>query len=361
MFEGESRWREAVEIDRVQHQLPSASQQQQQLATAVHQVLLAPAPDATSEDHDQIKAPKKRAETWVQDEIKALIAYRKEMDSMFNTSKSNKHLWEQISQKMKERGYDRTPTMCTDKWRNLLKEYKKAKVQDKGTSKVACFKDLEELLSERAKSLPYRNPAKLDALQQGSARMLNVERQLDRNGHPTAALPSADAVGGPPPTFITNGGVPQTWSWRDTNANGGDCQLSGGKVVAVKFGDMTRRIRVDGPFKSINESVKTSFGLRTRRPFWLEDDEGVIQPLSRDMPPGQYSLNLDPGFTVKVCLYDDDGRMTGSTENRTLYTDEDLHEFLSRRGWSGLREVGSFRDFNSLEDLRPGAVYQRPP
>ncbi len=54
----------------------------------------------------------------------------------------------------------------------------------------------------------------------GSARMLNVERQLDRNGHPTAALTSADAVGGPPPTFITNGGVPQTWSWRDTNANG---------------------------------------------------------------------------------------------------------------------------------------------
>lgn len=72
-------------------------------------------------------------------------------------------------------------------------------------------------------------------------------------------------------------------------------------------------------------------------------------------------LLLSSGFTVKVCLYDDDGRMTGSTENRTLYTDEDLHEFLSRRGWSGLREVGSFRDFNSLEDLRPGAVYQRPP
>ncbi len=81
---------------------------------------------------------------------------------------------------------------------------------------------------------------------------------------------------------------------------GGDCQLSGGKVVAVKFGDMTRRIRVDGPFKSINESVKTSFGLRTRRPFWLEDDEGVIQPLSRDMPPGQYSLNLDPGMSLNI-------------------------------------------------------------
>ncbi len=131
-----------------------------QLAT-MHQMLLA---DTSGEDVE-IKAPKKRAETWVQDEIKVLIAYRKEMDNMFNTSKSNKHLWEQISQKMKERGYDRSPTMCTDKWRNLLKEYKKAKVQDKGTSRVACFKDLEELLSDRAKSIPYRSPAKLDALQ----------------------------------------------------------------------------------------------------------------------------------------------------------------------------------------------------
>jgi hypothetical protein len=84
------------------------------------------------------------------------------MDTLFNTSKSNKHLWEQISQKMKERGYDRSPTMCTDKWRNLLKEYKKAKIQDRGSSKIACYKDLEELLGDRAKSTPYRSPAKSD-------------------------------------------------------------------------------------------------------------------------------------------------------------------------------------------------------
>jgi hypothetical protein len=70
---------------------------------------------------------------------------------------------------------------------------------------------------------------------------------------------------------------------------------------------------------------------------------------------------LSPGLLVKVCLYDESGRMTGSTENRTLYTDEDFHEFLSRRGWSGLREVGTFRDFDSLEELRPGAVYQHAP
>eukprot|EP00249_Psilotum_nudum_P003558 c17002_g1_i1 orf=1-291(-) len=73
--------------------------------------------DANLEDHD-VKTPKKRAETWVQEEIRSLISYRKELGGLFNTSKSNKHLWEQISLKMKERGYDRSPTMCTDKWRN---------------------------------------------------------------------------------------------------------------------------------------------------------------------------------------------------------------------------------------------------
>lgn len=72
-------------------------------------------------------------------------------------------------------------------------------------------------------------------------------------------------------------------------------RVSMGKVIGVKLGDLTRRVRIDGPFESIKESIKTAFGLRTRRPFWLEDEEGVVQTLSRDMPPGQYSLILDPG------------------------------------------------------------------
>lgn len=86
------------------------------------------------------------------------------MDVLFNTSKSNKHLWEQIAQKMKGRGFDRSPTMCTDKWRNLLKEYKKAKVQDRGSSKIACYKDLDELLCDKVKSTVYRSPAKSDGM-----------------------------------------------------------------------------------------------------------------------------------------------------------------------------------------------------
>jgi len=77
------------------------------------------------------------------------------MDGLFNTSKSNKHLWEQISSKMREKGFDRSPTMCTDKWRNLLKEFKKAKHHDRGngSAKMSYYKEIEDILRERSKKV----------------------------------------------------------------------------------------------------------------------------------------------------------------------------------------------------------------
>lgn len=110
----------------------------------------APNPSSSSD----LKAPKKRAETWVQEETRALISLRREIDSLFNTSKSNKHLWDQISMKMREKGFDRSPTMCTDKWRNLLKEFKKIKQNgDRNASaKMSYYKEIEEILKERNKS-----------------------------------------------------------------------------------------------------------------------------------------------------------------------------------------------------------------
>nr|DAD34324.1 TPA_asm: hypothetical protein HUJ06_004964 [Nelumbo nucifera] len=132
--------------------LPLQQQPQQQQP----QMILA---ESSGEDHE-VKAPKKRAETWVQEETRSLISLRREMDSLFNTSKSNKHLWEQISAKMREKGFDRSPTMCTDKWRNLLKEFKKAKHQERGSgsAKMSYYKELEELLRDRNKNAAYKSP-----------------------------------------------------------------------------------------------------------------------------------------------------------------------------------------------------------
>jgi hypothetical protein len=110
-------------------------------------------------------APKRRAETWVREETLCLIALRREMDAHFNTSKSNKHLWEAISARMRDQGFDRSPTMCTDKWRNLLKEFKKARSHSRnsgggsgsgaggnGNAKMAYYKEIDDLLKRRGKA-----------------------------------------------------------------------------------------------------------------------------------------------------------------------------------------------------------------
>ncbi|TYG83817.1 hypothetical protein ES288_D01G198400v1 [Gossypium darwinii] len=154
--------------DHLHHYHPHSLQQQQQMILG-----------ESSGDDPEVKAPKKRAEIWVQDETRSLIGFRKEMDGRFNTSKSNKHLWEKISAMMRKKGFDRSPTMCTDKWRNLLKEFKKAKHPDRGSGsvKMCYYKEIEEILRERTKK-SYKSPTpppKLDSFMHFSDKGLCFE------------------------------------------------------------------------------------------------------------------------------------------------------------------------------------------
>ncbi|XP_038885461.1 trihelix transcription factor GT-1-like isoform X4 [Benincasa hispida] len=341
------------------HIQPHQQQPQPQQTHQQHQMMLG---DSSGEDHE-VKAPKKRAETWVQDETRSLIALRREMDGLFNTSKSNKHLWEQISAKMRERGFDRSPTMCTDKWRNLLKEFKKAKHHDRGSgsAKMSCYKEIEEILKERSKSTQYKSPTppKIDSYMQfsdkaGGRPSLNLERQLDHDGHPLA-ITAADAVAAT--------GIPP-WNWREAPGNGGESQGFGGRVISVKWGDYTRRIGVDGTSEAIKEAIKSAFRLRTKRAFWLEDEDQVVRSLDRDMPLGNYTLHLDEvellisGVAVKICLYDESDHLPVHTEDKVFYIEEDYRDFLARRGWTCLREFDGYRNIDNMDDLRPGAIYR---
>ncbi|XP_024009039.1 trihelix transcription factor GT-1 [Eutrema salsugineum] len=331
--------------------------------------------ESSGEDHE-VKAPKKRAETWVQDETRSLIMFRRGMDGLFNTSKSNKHLWEQISAKMRDKGFDRSPTMCTDKWRNLLKEFKKAKHHDRGngSAKMSYYKEIEDILRERSKKAssttqfsksPNTPSAKVDSFMQftdkgfddtsisfGSVEAngrpaLNLERRLDHDGHPLA-ITTVDAVAA--------NGVPP-WNWRETPGNGGDAQPFGGRVITVKFGDYTRRIGVDGSSEAIKETIRSAFGLRTRRAFWLEDEDQVVRCLDRDMPLGNYLLHVDNGLAIRVCHYDESNQLPVHTEEKIFYTEEDYRDFLARRGWTCL-QVDGFRNIDNMDDLQPGALYR---
>lgn len=83
---------------------------------------------------------------------------------------------------------------------------------------------------------------------------------------------------------------------------GGDAhsQAFGGRVITVKFGDYTRRIGVDGSSEAIKETIRSAFGLRTRRAFWLEDEDQIVRCLDRDMPLGNYLLHVDDGKIKEI-------------------------------------------------------------
>ncbi|KAL6969320.1 Trihelix transcription factor GT-1 [Sarracenia purpurea var. burkii] len=337
-----------------------------------HQMVVGDNSSGGEDSHDVNRAPKKRAETWVQDETRTLISLRREIDGLFNTSKSNKHLWEQISSKMREKGFDRSPTMCTDKWRNLLKEFKKAKQQDRGGSgsaKMSYYKEIEEILRERSKNeAHYKSPttSKVDAYMHFSDKgiddtsitfgpveasgrpTLNLERRLDHDGHPLA-ITAADTV-------AATGVSP--WNWRETPVNGEQCNSYDGRVINVKWGDYTKKIGIDGTANAIKEAIKSAFRLRTKRAFWLEDEDNIVRTLDRDMPLGNYALHLDEGLTIKVCLYEESDHMPVHTEDKTLYNEDDFRDFLSRRGWTFLREYNGYRNIDSMDDLCPGAIYR---
>ncbi|KAI3728378.1 hypothetical protein L6452_17012 [Arctium lappa] len=306
-----------------------------------HQTQLIVAAPATTSEESTIKpssaaaaatatasAPvKKRAETWVKEETRTLIILRHEIDSLFNTSKSNKHLWDQISLKMREKGFDRSPTMCTDKWRNLLKEFKKAKQHENG--------GVEDT------SIAF-GPVEADAL--------NLERRLDQDGHPLA-ITAAD-------TMAATGVSP--WNWRETETpgNGDQNNSYGGRVISVKLGDYTRRIGIDGSPDAIKETIKSAFRLRTNRAFWLEDADNIVRTLDRDMPLGNYSLHVDEGLMIKVCLFEEPDHVPVHTEDKIFYTENDFRDFLSHRGWICLREYNGYRNVDIMDELCPGAIYR---
>ncbi|XP_047338823.1 trihelix transcription factor GT-4 isoform X3 [Impatiens glandulifera] len=308
--------------------LPQNRQQQLLIGMADNNSSGSGGDDSSHETNN--KAPKKRAETWIQDETRTLIGLRREMDSLFNTSKSNKHLWEQISSKMRHKGFDRSPTMCTDKWRNLLKEFKKAKQQDRGgvsggsgsgSAKMSCYKEIDEILIERNKnSVHYKSPStsKVDSFMQG------IEDP---------------SIFGPV-----------------EGKNGGGTYY--GRVISVKWGNYTKRIGIDGSTDAIKQAIKSSFRIRTKRAFWLEDEDNIVRALDRDMPLGNYTLHLDEGLTIKVFVYEEADHMPVHTEDKTLYTEDDFRDFLSRRGWTCLREFNGFRDIDSMDDLCHGAIYR---
>lgn len=61
---------------------------------------------------------------WSAQETRDFLMIRAELDPTFMETKRNKLLWELVSTRMKENGYNRSPLQCKCKWKNLITRYK---------------------------------------------------------------------------------------------------------------------------------------------------------------------------------------------------------------------------------------------
>ncbi|KAL8224677.1 hypothetical protein R6Q57_017234 [Mikania cordata] len=88
---------------------------------------------------------------WSVQETRDFLMIRGEMDPTFMETKRNKILWEDISTKMKETGYNRTADQCRCKWKNLVTRYKGYETMEHEGKRqeFPFFKELQAIFTGR--------------------------------------------------------------------------------------------------------------------------------------------------------------------------------------------------------------------
>lgn len=91
---------------------------------------------------------------WGPEETKELIAIRGELERDSSVAKRSKALWEAVSSRMADRGFNRTSEQCKCKWKNLLIRYKGKETSDPETGrKCPFFEELQAVFTEREKNM----------------------------------------------------------------------------------------------------------------------------------------------------------------------------------------------------------------
>ncbi|KAK9928270.1 hypothetical protein M0R45_025416 [Rubus argutus] len=84
---------------------------------------------------------------WGPDETKELIAICGELERNSSVAKRSKALWEAVSSRMADRGFNRSSEQCKCKWKNLLIRYKGKETSDPETGrKCPFFEELQAVL-----------------------------------------------------------------------------------------------------------------------------------------------------------------------------------------------------------------------
>ncbi|XP_004514215.1 trihelix transcription factor GT-3b-like [Cicer arietinum] len=87
---------------------------------------------------------------WSIQETKEFLMIRSELDQTFMETKRNKLLWEVISNKMKEKGYLRSPEQCKCKWKNLVTRYKGCETMElESRQQFPFYNELQAIFTSR--------------------------------------------------------------------------------------------------------------------------------------------------------------------------------------------------------------------
>ncbi|XP_057801253.1 trihelix transcription factor GT-3b [Salvia miltiorrhiza] len=82
---------------------------------------------------------------WSSEETRDLLAIRGHLDPTFMETKRNKLLWELVSTRMNQIGYNRTPIQCKCKWKNLVTRYKGCETMEEVEMRERAFPFYNEM------------------------------------------------------------------------------------------------------------------------------------------------------------------------------------------------------------------------
>ncbi|KAI4345131.1 hypothetical protein L6164_012287 [Bauhinia variegata] len=85
------------------------------------------------------------ANRWPREETMALLKIRSEMDVAFRDASTKAHLWEQVSRRLAELGYNRTAKKCKEKFENINKYHRRIKEGRHGRPKGKSYRFFEQL------------------------------------------------------------------------------------------------------------------------------------------------------------------------------------------------------------------------
>ncbi|KAI0514322.1 hypothetical protein KFK09_010357 [Dendrobium nobile] len=134
---------------------------------------------------------------WPRQETMALLKIRSDMDPLFQEATLKAPLWEQVSRKLTEEGYQRSAKKCKEKFENVFKYYKRTKEARAGKT-YRFFSQLEALRSSSSSSVAGAPPLP-PTIANSSATMVNIEASSSGAAAPSPHTLLSVTVRPPPP------------------------------------------------------------------------------------------------------------------------------------------------------------------